>query len=400
MTPATGVDEGRLRTLVPQALARLVRRGEEFAAAEDALQEALLDALRTWPTSPPRDELGWLVSVAGRRLVDARRSEGARRTREEQVRRLSQQGPTQQADDTLLLLFLCCHPDLTPASAVALTLRAVAGLSTREIAAAFLVPEATMAQRISRAKRQLREASWEEPADVAVVLKVLYLTYHAGHVGSPESAGEPDLAAEAIRLTRQLVLASPEPEVRGLLALMLLNHARLPARVDGRGALVTLEDQDRSLWNGAEIAEGVRVLQSALAEERRGPYQVQAAVAALHDDATSTETTDWPQVVEWYDELLALSDDPSRTDPMAVLSRAVAVGHAVGPSAGLHETECLAPVLGENHRWHAARAHLLSLAGDHAAAASAYAEAAERATSALDRDHLVRRAARARAASV
>src|SRR5687767_14912023 len=256
----------------------MVRRGEDFHAAEDALQEALLEALRVWPEHPPRDPRAWLTTVATRRLVDARRSEAARHRREETGAGWPEPRPavTEEGDDTLFLLFCCCHPDLAPASQVALTLRAVGGLTTQEIADAYYVPEATMAQRISRAKRALRGRSLDQPGDLAVVLRVLYLVYTAGH------AGRVDLAGEAIRLARQLTLATEEPEARGLLALMLLNHARLPARVDPEGRIVTLDRQDRGLWDTREIAEGVRVLQSALAmqtEERRpGRYQVEAAI--------------------------------------------------------------------------------------------------------------------------
>jgi predicted RNA polymerase sigma factor len=276
---------------------------------------------------------------------------------------------------------------------VALTLRAVGGLTTREIANAFYVPEATMAQRISRAKRSLRGRRLDQPGDLAVVLRVLYLIYTAGH------AGRVDLALEAIRLARQLTLATDEPEARGLLALMLLNHARLPARLDSAGRVVTLDRQDRGLWDTRQIAEGVRVLQSALALERRGRYQVEAAIAALHDDAASPAETDWPQILAWYDELVALSDDPVRQDPAAVLGRAVAVGHVLGPAAGLLETDRLREVLGDRHRWHAVRGHLHELDGDPPAAAAADVEAARRATNGAARDHLVRQAARARAAA-
>src|SRR5207302_2440244 len=267
------------RALVPRVLAGLVRRGEDFDAAEDALQEALLEALRVWPEHPPRDPRAWLATVATRRLVDARRSEAARHRREEAT--YSEPPPaateesqaTEEGDDTLFLLFCCCHPDLAPASQVALTLRAVGGLTTREIADAFYVPEATMAQRISRAKRALQGRRLDQPGDLAVVLRVLYLVYTAGH------AGRVDLAGEAIRLARQLTLATEEPEAGGLLALMLLNHARLPARFDSNGRIVTLDRQDRGLWDTREIAEGVRVLQSALAVGRPGRYQIEAAIA-------------------------------------------------------------------------------------------------------------------------
>src|SRR5688572_18502789 len=280
----------------------------------------------------------------------------------------------EEGDGTLFLLFCCCHPDLAPASQVALTLRAVGGLTTREIADAFYVPEATMAQRISRAKRAVRGRRLDQPGDLAVVLRVLYLVYTAGH------AGRVDLAGEAIRLARQLTLATEEPEARGLLALMLLNHARRRARFDAEGGIVTLDRQDRSLWDTREIAEGVRVLQSALAVGRRGRYQIEAAIAALHDDAASAAETDWPQILAWYDDLVALSGDPVREDPAAVLGRAVAVGHVHGPAAGLLETDRLREVLGDRHRWHAVRGHLHERDGDLPAAASAYAEAARRAT--------------------
>jgi RNA polymerase sigma factor (sigma-70 family) len=387
------------RDLIPRVLAGLVRRGEDFDAAEDALQEALLEALRVWPEHPPRDPRAWLVTVATRRLVDARRSEAARQRREQTVagRPEPRPGATEEGDDTLFLLFCCCHPDLPPASQVALTLRAVGGLTTQEIADAFYVPEATMAQRISRAKRTLSGRRLNQPGDLAVVLRVLYLVYTAGHTGPPTRV---DLAGEAIRLARQLTLATEQPEARGLLALMLLNHARMPARLDPEGRIVTLDRQDRGLWDTREIAEGVRVLQSALAvqtaQRRPGRYQVEAAIAALHDDAASAEETDWPQILAWYDDLVALTEDPVRQDPAAVLGRAVAVGHVLGATAGLRETERLREVIGERHRWHAVRGHLHELDGNLPAAASAYAEAARRATNIAERDHLVRQAARAR----
>ena len=393
--PARRLDESALRAIVPRVLAGLVRRGEDFDAAEDALQEALLEALRVWPEHPPRDPRAWLATVATRRLVDARRSEAARHRREEVTYAEPRTVSAEDGDDTLFLLFCCCSPDLSPASQVALTLRAVGGLTTQEIADAFYVPEATMAQRISRAKRALAGPPvrrLDQPGDLAVVLRVLYLIYTAGH------AGRVDLAREAIRLARQLTLATEEPEARGLLALMLLNHARLPARWDPEGRIVTLDRQDRGLWDTREIAEGVRVLQSALAVQRPGRYQIEAAIAALHDDAASAEETDWPQILAWYDDLVALTDDPVRQDPAAVLGRAVAVGHVRGPAAGLLETDRLREVLGDRHRWHAVRGHLHELDGNLPAAARAYAEAARAATNISERDQLVRQAARARAA--
>ena len=406
LQPALG---GYERDLIPRVLAGLVRRGEDFDAAEDALQEALVEALRVWPEHPPRDPRAWLATVATRRLVDARRSEAARHRREEAIYAEPQPDPAagEEGDDTLFLLFCCCHPELAPASQVALTLRAVGGLTTREIADAFYVPEATMAQRISRAKRTLAgppARRLDQLGDLAVVLRVLYLIYTAGHTGRRIPADAPDLAAEAIRLARQLTLATEEPEARGLLALMLLNHARLPARLDPEGRIVTLDWQDRGLWDTREIAEGVRVLQSALAmqtEDRRpGRYQIEAAIAALHDDATRPQETDWPQILAWYDDLVALTDDPVRQDPAAVLGRAVAVGHVLGATAGLRETDRLRDVIGERHRWHAVRGYLHELAGDLPAAATAYADAARRATVVAERDHLVRQAARARAAEL
>ena len=383
-------DEGTLGALVRRVLAGLVRRGEDFDEAEDAVQEALLEALRVWPEHPPREPHAWLTTVAIRRLVDARRSEAARQRREEAVRDEPRPELSDEGDDTLFLLFCCCHPGLTPASQVALTLRAVCGLTTREIADAFFVPEATMAQRISRAKRSLQGRRLDQPGDLGVVLHVLYLVYTRGH------AGRLDLAKEAIRLARQLTLVTEEPEARGLLALMLLNHARLPARFDPEGRIVTLDRQDRGLWDGREIAEGVRVLQSALAAQRFGRYQIEAAIAALHDDAATAGETDWAQILAWYDDLVALTDDPARHNPAAALGRAVAVGHVHGAAAGRQEASRLRDVIGDRHRWHAVLGYLHELGGDFPAAAAAYAEAASRATNIAERDHLVRQAARAR----
>jgi predicted RNA polymerase sigma factor len=342
---------------------------------------------------PPRDRAGVAGDGRDRRLVDARRSEAARHRREEATIReppaRRHRGGRRHPLPALLLL----PPRPRAASQVALTLRAVGGLTTREIADAFYVPEATMAQRHQPGQAHAAGRRLDQPGDLAVVLRVLYLVYTAGH------AGRVDLAGEAIRLARQLTLATEEPEARGLLALMLLNHARLPARLDAEGRIVTLDRQDRGLWNTREIAEGVRVLQSALAVQRPGRYQIEAAIAALHDDAASAEETDWPQILAWYDDLVALTDDPVRQDPAAVLGRAVAVGHVLGAAAGLRETDRLRGVLGERHRWHAVRGHLHELGGDLPAAAAAYADAARRATVLAERDHLVRQAARARAAA-
>jgi RNA polymerase sigma factor (sigma-70 family) len=393
--PGPGPDEvARLvRSLAPTVLAALLRRSERFDVAEDAVQEAMIEALRTWREHPPRDPRAWLTAVARRRLIDAQRSESARRDREVAVARAPAPGATEQGDDTLLLLVWCCHPDLSPSSQVALTLRAVGGLTTREIADAFFVPEATMAQRISRAKATIRGRSFTEPGDLASVLRVLSLVYNAGH-GRPN-----DLVTEAIRLTRQLTLATDEPEARGLLALLLLQHARLPARKDAQGWFVPLDEQDRARWDTAQIAEGVAVLQSALAQERHGRYQILAAISALHSDAASADETDWPQILEWYDELLALSADPSHDDPAGVLNRAVAVGHVAGIDAGLGETDRVLDVLGDRAQWHAVRAYLCELGGDPAGAADHYAAAAARTNAVAEREHLVRRAARAHAAA-
>ena len=378
--PALDV-EAQLRLLGPQVLGILVRREGNFAAAEDAVQEALIEAYRRWPSDGlPRDPKAWLVTVAQRKLVDLQRSEVARRRREERELEEPAPGPTEQADDTLLLYFLCCHPSLTPASAVALTLRAVGGLTTRQVAEAYLVPEATMAQRISRAKRTVDGERLRTPGDLRSVLTVLYLVFNEGY------SGEVDLAAEAIRLTRQLATLSDEPEVAGLLALMLLHHARREARFTADGRLVPLAEQDRSRWDTALIAEGVQVLQAALARDRLGEYQAQAAIAALHADAPTAEETDWTQVLEWYDELAALTDSP-----VVALNRAVAVGEADGPLAGLR---ALAAVPVSVPRHDAVAAYLHERAGDLEQARSLYAAAARAATNAAERDHLTRQAAR------
>jgi RNA polymerase sigma factor (sigma-70 family) len=376
--------EELVRELVPQVLGVLVRRGADFATAEDAVQDALVEAVRRWPDAPPDDPKAWLVTVAWRKVVDAGRSASARRAREERVQEEPPPGPAQEQDDTLLLLFLCCHPALTPSSAVALTLRAVGGLTTRQIASAYLVPEATMAQRISRAKRTVAEVGVGAPGDLHRVLTVLYLVFNEGYTG------DVDLAAEAIRLTRMLVRASDEPEVAGLLALMLLHHARRAARWDADGRLVPLADQDRSRWDTALVAEGVEILQAALARDRLGEYQAQAAIAALHCDARCAEETDWPQVLEWYDELLALTDSP-----VVALNRVVAVGEVDGPLVGLRE---LRSVPADVPRRTAVEAWLHERAGDLTAAHRLYVEAAAAASNTAERDHLTRQAARLRPA--
>lgn len=378
--PVTQVDEVLLRSLIPGVIGILVRRGADFAAAEDAVQDALVEAVRVWPDDPPRDPKGWLVTVAWRRFLDATRAEASRRRREEAVEEEPAPGPVPGGDDTLRLYFLCAHPSLTPSSAVALTLRAVGGLTTRQIARAYLVPEATMAQRISRAKRTVSGVRFERPGDVSTVLRVLYLVFNEGY------AGDVDLAAEAIRLTRQLAAAIDHPEVAGLLALMLLHHARRAARTAPDGSLVPLAEQDRGRWDTAAIAEGVRILQAALARDRLGEYQAQAAVAALHADAPTAAETDWVQIVEWYDELVRLT-----RSPVVRLNRAVAVGEADGPRAGL---AALAEVDASLPRYAAVSAYLHERDGDPETAARLYAEAARTAQNTAERDHLTRQAAR------
>ncbi|MEU4277356.1 DUF6596 domain-containing protein [Streptomyces tanashiensis] len=374
------MDEALLRSLTPGVLTALVRRGADFAAAEDAVQDALVEAVRVWPADPPRDAKGWLVTVAWRKFLDATRADTARRRREDLVDEEPAPGPAPAVDDTLQLYFLCAHPSLTPSSAVALTLRAVGGLTTRQIARAYLVPEATMAQRISRAKRTISGARLDRPGDVATVLRVLYLVFNEGY------SGDVDLAAEAIRLTRQLATAIDHPEVAGLLALMLLHHARRAARTAPDGSLVPLAEQDRGRWDTGAIAEGVGILQAALARDRPGEFQAQAAIAALHADAPTAGATDWVQIVEWYDKLARLTDSP-----VVRLNRAVAVGEADGARAGLAE---LAELDSSLPRYAAVAAYLHERAGDLVTAARLYAEAAKKATDLLERDHLTRQAAR------
>lgn len=378
------VDEQLLRALTPAVLGVLVRRGADFATAEDAVQEALLEAVSTWPDHPPRDPRAWLVAVAWRKFVDLSRADSSRRLRERRVEMQPGPGPTESVDDTLQLYFLCAHPSLSPASAVALTLRAVGGLTTRQIAAAYLVPEATMAQRISRAKRTIGSVGFDQPGSLTTVLKTLYLVFNEGYTG------EVDLAAEAIRLTRQLAARSADEEVAGLLALMLLHHARRAARTTPEGRLVPLPEQDRSRWDTDLISEGVAILQRALARDRLGEYQAQAAIAALHADATSHGQTDWVQIVEWYDELLALADSP-----VARLNRAVAVGEADGARAGL---AALAEVDPTVPRHEAVAAYLHEKAGDLPQAVRLYTAAADGAPNLAERHHLTLQAARLRQA--
>ncbi len=397
--------EGRLRELAPQVLGVVVRRYGNFADAEDAVQEALI-AAASWPVDgEPDNPLGWLVRVASRRLSDQHRSESARRRREDLAASWSvtpAESPTGQ-DDSLILMFMCCHPSLTPATAIPLTLRAVGGLTTREIAAAFLVPEATMAQRISRAKASLKanlEASGElfalpsadERAErLRSVLHVLYLLFNEGYASSrgPELA-RTDLSGEAIRLTRGVHAALPDdPEVAGLLALMLLTDARRPARTRADGELVPLAEQDRSRWDRALIAEGVALITDALRRGQVGEYQLQAAVAAVHDQAPRYADTGWPEIVALYSRLERMTGNP-----MVTLNRAVAAAMADEPAAGLALLHGLDARLGDHHRLHSVRAHLLELDGDTATAIVEYRAAAARTDNAREQHYLTKQAAR------
>jgi RNA polymerase sigma factor (sigma-70 family) len=374
------VDEVELRELVPQVLSVLVRRGADFATAEDAVQEALIRAVPAWQDEWPADPKGWLITVAWRAFLDLARSEAARRDREVRFDTAPPPGLVPSADDTLRLYFLCAHPDLTPSSAVALTLRAVGGLTTRQIAQAYLVPEATMAQRISRAKRTVSGSGLDRPGDLRTVMRVLYLVFNEGY------SGDVDLAAEAIRLTRQLAVLVDDPEVHGLLALMLLHHARRRSRTRADGSIVPLAEQDRDQWDTALISEGVVIAQAALARDRLGEYQAQAAIAALHADAPRVEETDWVQLVEWYDELLRFADTP-----IVRLNRAVAVGEAHGAAAGL---AALAEVDEHTPRRDAVAAHLHEKNGELDLAARLYAVAARNAPSLAEHAHQTRQAAR------
>jgi len=399
--------EGLLRELAPQVLTALVRRYGDFDSCEDAVQEALLAAAVQWPAEGlPASPKGWLITTASRRRIETWRRESARRLREQTVVALA---PTEPApapaaeDDTLTLLLLCCHPALTPVSQVALTLRAVGGLTTAEIGRALLVPEATVAQRISRAKQRIRAAGGrfrlppetERSARMAAVLHVLYLIFNEGYTASSgASLHRVELTAEAIRLTRQLRDRLPgDGEVAGLLALMLLTDARRPARTRPDGTLVPLAEQDRSRWDAAAIREGTALVTEALATAPVGPYQVQAAIAALHDEAARAEDTDWPQILALYDHLRALA--PS---PMVTLNRVVAVAMVHGPEAGLRELDEAAaePGLAGHHRVHAVRAHLLDLAGDRPAARAEYGAAARRTLSVPEQRYLQARAAQLR----
>jgi RNA polymerase sigma factor (sigma-70 family) len=374
---ADGVE---LRELVPQVLSALVRRGADFATAEDAVQEALIRALAAWEIERPTDPKGWLITVAWRAFLDVTRSDASRRDRERRFNTEPPPGAIPSADDTLRIYFLCAHPDLTPSSAVALTLRAVGGLTTSQIAQAYLVPEPTMAQRISRAKRTVARAGVDRPGGAHTVMRVLYLVFNEGY------SGEVDLVAEAIRLTRQLSALVDDPEVQGLLALMLLHHARRRSRTRPNGSIVPLADQDRSQWDTALITEGIGITQAALARDQLGEYQVQAAIAALHADASCVEETDWVQIVEWYDELLRFADTP-----IVRLNRAVAIGEADGARAGLAALDEL-----DEHlpRRDAVAAYLHEKNGDLELAARLYADAARNAPNIAERDHQMLQAVR------
>lgn len=405
--------EGLLRECAPQVLGALVRRYGHFDTAEEAVQEALLAAATQWPEEGlPEDPRAWLITVGSRRLTDLLRAEQARRRREDEVSSwvlpadfatpAADAGPSPtDADDGLILLFMCCHPALTPAGQIALSLRAVGGLNTAEIARAFLVPEKTMAQRISRAKQHVKASNLpfrlplasEREQRLRAVLHVLYLTFNEGYVASTgPSLHRLELGAEALRLTRMAHRLLPEHgEVAGLLALMLLTDARRTARTAPDGALIPLAEQDRSLWDREQIAEGVTLIEGALARPPAGPYQLQAAIAAVHDEASSAEETDWPQILALYDVLARGSDNP-----VVGLNRAVALAMVEGAEAGLGEVERPAAGGGLNHghRLETVRAHLLELANDRAAAGRAYQAAARLTSSLPEQRYLLSRAAR------
>ena len=398
------------RRVTPQVIGALVRRYRDFDRAEEAAQEALLAAATQWPEAGvPDDPKAWLIRVASRRLIDGLRSDEARVRREvadatrapadQLVEPSPDAGVSPARDDTLTLLLLCCHPSLTPPARIALTLRAVGGLTTAQIAHAFLVPEATMAQRISRAKQRIRESGAQfrmppekdVPARMGEVLHVLYLVFTEGHTASSgNQLHRVDLTAEAIRLARQVRALLPDDgEVAGLLALMLLTEARRPARVTAAGELVPLAEQDRSLWDTAYIREGVALVTDALTRSRLGPYQVQAAIAAVHDEAPTAADTDWPQVLALYGVLEQLAPGP-----VVSLNRAVALAMVEGPAAGLAVLDDLAldKRLARHHRLHAVRAHLLELTGDAESARESYLLASRLTTSIPEQNHLRRRA--------
>jgi RNA polymerase sigma factor (sigma-70 family) len=403
--------EDLLRRLAPQVLGAVVRRYGHFDTAEDAVQEALIAAATQWSRDgTPGNPRAWLITVASRRLTDLLRSEQARQRREGTVaqRVLPEQRlapaadrPPAEPDDTLLLLFMCCHPSLPPAAQIALTLRAAGGLTTAEVARAFLVPEATMTRRISRAKQRIKDSGLpfglptaaERPQRLAAVLHVLYLIFNEGYVStSGPGLHRDDLCAEAIRLTRTVhALLPDDAEVAGLLALMLLTDARRPARTGPDGALIPMAEQDRGRWHTGQIAEGVALVSAALPRGPAGPYQLQAAIAAVHDEAPSAEATDWPQIAALYEVLLEISGNP-----VAALNHAVAVAMVRGPRAGLDLVGKLAADgrIAGDHRLAAVRAHLLEMAGDRPAAREEYLAAARRAVSPPQQRYLNARAAR------
>jgi RNA polymerase sigma factor (sigma-70 family) len=399
--------ERLLRELTPQVLGAVVRRFGDFAAAEDAVQESLLAAAIEWTREGlPDNPRAWLTQVASRRMVDQIRSESARRRRENETAveaaRTSQSRATDmREDDTLVLLFMCCHPALTLTSAIALTLRAVGGLTTAEIAHAFLVPEATMAQRISRAKQSIKNSgipfqlptSRERAERLRAVLHVLYLIFNEGYATSTgPNLLRTDLSHEAMRLTRIVhTLQSDDTEVAGLLSLMLLTDARRMARTSAEGELIPLAHQDRALWNQEQIAEGVALLSAALPKGSVGPYQLQAAIAALHDEAAQAEDTDWPQILALYDLLRRMSGNP-----MVGLNHAVASAMVHGPTQGLELLDVLQADarLADHHRLHAVRAHLLELTGHRKEAARYYRSAASKTGSLPERNYLLTQAAR------
>ncbi len=402
MSTATGVED-LLRELAPGVLGALVRRYGGFDTCEDAVQEALLAAAVQWPTEGvPGNPKGWLVTVASRRRTELWRNDSARRRREETAAALAPPGPepAPAVDDTLTLLLLCCHPSLTPVSQVALTLRAVGGLSTAEIARAFLVPEATVAQRISRAKQRIKTSGAEfrlPPQDerserMVAVLHVLYLIFNEGYTASSGPAlHRVELTSEAIRLTRQLRDLLPEDgEVAGLLALMLLTDARRPARTRPDGDLVPLAEQDRRRWDAQAIAEGIGLITQTLASAPVGPYQLQAAIAAVHDEAARSEDTDWRQILGLYELLGSIAPGP-----MVTLNRIVAVAMVHGPQAGLEQLAAAEAdtALAGHHRVDAVRAHLLDIAGDQEAARAHYRLAARRTLSVPEQRYLESRAA-------
>ncbi|WTL53690.1 RNA polymerase sigma factor [Nocardia sp. NBC_01499] len=402
-TPLPGRAEDLLRELAPQVLGALVRRFGDFDAAEDALQEAMLAAATQWPVDGlPDHPRGWLIQVAQRRMTDAVRAEVARRRRETTVfdREVPDAMPVDH-DDTLAMFFLCCHPALSSASAIALTLRAVGGLTTAEIAHAFLLPETTMAQRITRAKKKLArlERPFAQPGDsewrarLGTVLHVLYLIFNEGNTStSGPELQRADVSGEAIRLARVVHRELPDDtEVTGLLALMLLTDSRRAARTGDRGELIPLAEQNRARWDRRQITEGVTLTTSTLAQGLTGPYQIQAAIAVLHAQAGSAEETEWTKILALYDLLEKLSDNP-----IVTLNRAVAVAMVHGPDAGLELASTLDDQLAGNHRLDAVRGHFHEMAGDFAAAITCYTSAAGRTPSAPENHYLTLRAARLR----